>query len=91
MSRTQGKYEDNFYSRLKRCWDHVKKRLGDDSDCTTGPPYPHQEWPVSEQQRKLDASVTPQQAAIDVRREREWRENEGKTWPQPDGFINDYD
>jgi hypothetical protein len=44
-----------------------------------------------ESQRKLDASVTSQEAAEYVRRERERNANRGKTTPQPDGFINDYD
>lgn len=46
---------------------------------------------LSEQQRKLDASVTPEQAAEYVRKERERNANRDKPHPQPDGFINDYD
>lgn len=47
--------------------------------------------PLSEAQRKLDASVSPAQARIDVDRERKALEDRGKKHPQPDGFINDYD
>lgn len=46
---------------------------------------------LSEQQRKLDASVTPGQAAEYVRKERERNANRDKPISQPDGFINDYD
>ena len=46
---------------------------------------------LSASQRKLDASVTPKQAAIDVSREREALAKRDKPRPQPDGFINDYD
>jgi hypothetical protein len=46
---------------------------------------------LSEAQRKLDASVSPAQARIDVDRERKALEDSGKKHPQPDGFINDYD
>jgi hypothetical protein len=46
---------------------------------------------LSEAQRKLDASVSPAQARIDVDRERKALEGRGGKHPQPDGFINDYD
>lgn len=46
---------------------------------------------VSAAQQKLDASVTPAQARVDVDREREALSDRSKTHQQPDGFINDYD
>lgn len=42
-------------------------------------------------QQRLDASVTPEQAAESVRWERDALANRDKQYPQPDGFINDYD
>lgn len=46
---------------------------------------------LSEAQRKLDASVSPAQARIDVDRERKALKDRRKVHSQPDGFINDYD
>ena len=80
-----------IYNRLKNL---------DDGDCTTGPPDPHQGWPVSAEQRKLDASCTPEQAAISVARERKAMTDRERYYNmtteercrlQGDGFINDYD
>jgi hypothetical protein len=46
----------------------------------------------SEFQRKLDASVTEEDAREYVRKERERNANRDKPIPAPrDGFINDYD
>lgn len=55
------------------------------------PDGPSVSYQLSKRQRKLDASVTPEQARVDVRREREALTNRDKPHPQPDGFINDYD
>jgi hypothetical protein len=47
---------------------------------------------LSEAQRKLDASVTEEQAREYVRKERE--RNASSAWPHPtprDCFVNDYD
>jgi hypothetical protein len=52
----------------------------------------HEAKKVSEFQRNLDASVTAEQAAEYVRKERERNTNRDKPIPWPkDGFINDYD
>lgn len=55
-------------------------------------PKPAQIQVLSEFQRKLDASVSEEQARESVRKEREREANRDKTEPWPrDGFINDYD
>lgn len=71
----------NFIGKI---YDRLKHL--DDSDCAAGAPFG-----LSEQQRKLDASVSPWQARIDVDRERKALADLGKVHPHPDGFINDYD